>query len=98
MEKHGRSVIDGIVDNWSDADAFFEVGGGLFLKFNDFFGEDAELLPDADTTTPGPRRSATAPPQRLHDGSFGDADDAGSETVSVTSMATAAATLAWLES
>ena len=69
-----------------------------FLKFNDFFGEDAELLPDADTTTPGPRRSATAPPQRLHDGSFGDADDAGSETVSVTSMATAAATLAWLES
>ena len=98
VEKHGRSVIDGIVDNWSDTDAFFEVGGGLFLKFNDFFGEDAELLPDADTTTPGPRRSATAPPQRLHDGSFGGADDAGSETVSVTSMATAAATLAWLGS
>ena len=74
------------------------VGGGLFLKFSEFFGEDAELLPDADTTTPGPRRSATAPPQRLHDGSFGDADDVVSETVSVTSVATAAATLAWPES
>ena len=51
VEKHGRSVKDGIVENCSDTGAFFEGGGGLFLKFNDFFGEDAELLPDADTTT-----------------------------------------------
>ena len=32
VEKHGRSVIDGIVENWSDADAFFGVCGGSFFE------------------------------------------------------------------